>query len=269
MQWFAKIFSCGKLFDREDLKMDRSVGGVDEGLVSEETEAGEMDMIPAEEGVLQMQTSSQGNLVKPSSIRLVVQKEPGQLLGLRLFKLSLEVQSIEPESPLSIYQRDVPMGSLISNVNGVVPTLENVKHLLRECRDLPSVCLVFLRPPCILPLTTRQRSLVHVKRASYSSNSSSRGYSPTPSQLSTMWRRVSETGSNCCQLPPATTTPPQSMPEGVTAIDFSQLSRDFPKLWTRGRGSLPAPRAEYDPLGDVPLTERMMGLSERASTSLC
>ncbi len=257
------------MFDREDHKVEYPDGEDGEGLVSEETETGDLDMMPLEAG-MRLQSSNQGPVASQSSIRLVVMKKPGQLLGLRLFKSSLEVQSIEPESPLSIYLRDVPMGSIIASINNVAPNLDSVRQLLRDCKDLPSVCLVFVRPPCLLPLTSRQKSQSqpYMKCASYSSNSSSRGYSPTPSKLSTMWRRVSESGS-CCAFPQVTTTPPQAMPEGVTAIDFTQLSRDFPKLWTRGRGSLPTPRARYDAIGDVPVTEQRIGLAERASTSLC
>jgi hypothetical protein len=239
MQCFGRFVRCGR---ETDHKMDTVGGDTDGGLISEETEAGENDHILPDEGMYVPSTTG----AKSTPVRILLTKQLGELLGLRLFKGSLEVQSIEPDSALAPHLKDVPMGSFVSSINGVTATIENVRRLLRECRGMSSVTLIFIRPPCILPLLGRQRSN-YVKRLSYSSNnSSSRGYSPTPSY---QWRRSSDTAGSA----PA-------------PIDFSQLSKDFPRMWTRsGRGSLPTPRAEYGG-DDPPLTER---ICERASTSLC
>ena len=225
MQWLTRIFICGRPNKLVNIKKDQNLGMIQNGLVSEITQAGELG--PGES----VFRPNQGSVfrIDEDSVRILLRKQEGDLLGMKLFRSSLEVQSIEDNSVLSSFRSDLPIGCQISSINGVVPTTQSVKQLLRECRDLSTVLLVFSRPS-----THRTRTIERIsstKRLSHSS-SSSMGYSPTPSQLSNMWRRVSETGSQPMPMPDHNT-------DGVTAIDFTKLSRSSMNMWTRNT-SLPA-----------------------------
>jgi len=271
MGWFAKIFICGRgVSSSGKLKRNTISGLTDGGLVSEITQVGE-----AEPGQSEFQPENeQLSKITHNYIRILVRKREGDKLGIRLNRRTVDIHSFERDSPLWTFSNEIPVGSSICNINGLVPNVDTIRKLLRDCRPLSSVLISFTRPkiPVGITTTTTTSSVVAVptiqlplataapptqrhgsSRFSHSSNSSINGYSPTPSQLSTMWRRVSEAGSNldmqaaaALMLPPPSVTPECG---GVTPIDFDRLTKDSMGMWTRnGRGgSLGQPTNDTTP----------------------
>jgi hypothetical protein len=152
-----------------------------------------------------------------SSFVIRVHKAAGDVLGLKLFYHSLQVQSIEPGSVLSKHSENIPIGSSISSVNGRPATVRNIRNLLRECRYLTEIYLMFARQD--KPAYLRRQSQHRLSQSSATGSNSM--MSPSSSQLSSMWRRVSETAT----LPLSDS--------GVMPIDFNKLSRDSMGMWTR------------------------------------
>ena len=219
MQWFVRLFSCGRASSIPIKARNRSRGS-DGGLISEPTQIGDY---PGDSLVVSNVT---GARVFPGTphVCISVSKSPGVKLGLRLFRSSLQVQSFEPNTPLCKFVNEVPIGSSIYSVNGQLVSLNNIRQILRDCRNETSVALVFSKSP--FPATVAGRT-ASSHRLSHSSTSSV-NLSPTPSQ----WRRTSSEGVG---------DPPYH--EGMTTIDFQQLSKDSMGMWTRGssaaRQSLP------------------------------
>ena len=245
MKWLHKIFGCGSIRDRSNLENKREPSG----MTSEPTRA--------EEFVAQGLTKEMNS----DFVSIMIHKEVGDVVGLKLFYHSLQIQSIEPDSAVSRYGDQVPAGGSICSVNGKPATVKNVRNLLRECRYLSDVYLVLRRGP------DGSSSRCSQHRLSYSSaTGSSSMVSPTPSQLSSMWRRASETA-----------TLPISDNAGVVPIDFNKLSRDSMGMWTRGivRDSslpdLPLAAEEVDSFaeeyGESPNTWRARRRAKRASWS--
>lgn len=219
MKW-VQLFSCGKINKKADRfkPAQRTITG----FVSEATCAGDS---PGESHFYDPQAKSDN-----SEITVNVKKESGSILGLRLFHNSQQIQSIEKSSALASFMMQIPIGASIRSVNGTQADVSTVKGLLRDCRDRTMVSLV------ISTDSIGGRHLASSKRQSQCSSAVSSGnpLSPSPSQLSSMWRRVSETGSL-----------PVSGDGRVVPIDFSKLTRDSMGMWTRN-GSLPDPRTDYD-----------------------
>ena len=141
-----------------------------------------------------------------------------------------------------------PIGSSICLVNGKSTTVPNVKSLLRECFYMREVQIGISRSG-----DCTQCPGYSGHRQSHSSATGS--VSPTPSQLSSMWRRVSETGS----LPISESA--------VVPIDFDKLSRDSMSMWTRRNGSLPDPlRDSFEAdFGESPSAWRARRRAKRSS----
>ena len=213
MKWLAKLLSCGRL-DRE-MKQHVESGGELHCLASEPTRLGES---PGESAFVAPANARETS----DTMTVTIRKNAGERLGLKLFFHSVQIQAIEEDSVMSQYSCDIPIGSSICLVNGKSATVPNVKSLLRECLYLREVQIVISRSgDCTqCPGYTSYRK-------SHSSGGAS--LSPTPSQLSSMWRRVSETGSVAVPETP------------VVPIDFDKLSRDSMSMWTRRNGSLPDP----------------------------
>jgi hypothetical protein len=245
MKWCHKIFGCGSFRERSKLQNKIEAPGI----TSEPTRA--------EESVSQ----APKRLVNTDFVSIMIHKDVGEVVGLRLFYHSLQIQSIAPDSAISQFVEQVLVGGTICSVNGKPATVKNVRNLLRECRYLSDVYLVLRRGP------ESSSSRVNQHRLSHSSaTGSSSIVSPTPSQLSSMWRRASETA-----------TLPISDNTGVVAIDFNKLSRDSMGMWTRGivRDSslpeLPLAAEEIDSFadeyGESPNTWRARRRAKRASWS--
>ena len=205
MKWFPKLFGCGRMkISKSDLH------GRSPSLIAlEPTRPGES---PGESAVC-----PQHHVTSDSSFVVCVHKEAGDVIGLKLFYHSLQVQAIEPGSILSKHADLIPLGSSISSVNGRTATVRNIRNLLRECRYLTEVYLVFNRSEAT-EISRRQSN----HRLSHSSATGSISLtSPSLSQLSSMWRRASETAT----LPVSEA--------GVVPIDFNKLTRDSMGMWTR------------------------------------
>jgi hypothetical protein len=247
MGWLSKIFICGRGIPRSNkVKRDAKSGITDTGLVSEITQAGDYETGEFEHDDIEKPVFK----IADNCIRILARKKEGEKLGIRLMPRTVDIHSFERDSPLGKFSNEIPVGSSICDINGVVPNTDTIRSLLRECRPLSTVVLV-LRVKTTPPSVGASRSFFQTQeglnpppagqrngssRFSHSSTSSV-GYSPTPSQLSTLWRRVSESGA----LEP-TLTLPQATAEGVTPIDFDRLARNSMSMWTRsGRGSLPTP----------------------------
>jgi hypothetical protein len=147
-----------------------------------------------------------------------IHKDAGEVLGLKLFLNSLRIQSIQPNSAVSQYAASIPLGGSIFSVNGKPATVRNIRNLLRECRYLTDVFLVIRKGGKAPIYRGSQHRLSHS-----SATGSSSIASPTASQLSSLWRRVSDTA-----------TLSQSEGTGVVPIDFQKLSKDSIGMWTRG-----------------------------------
>ena len=239
MNWFIRFLSCGRFAAKRDhSKIHPAVDGLNQmDLVSGITDADE----GGTECDVSMGQSIKDSVSKIGNdyVRILLKKRESEPLGIRLKNQSTIVQSIEKGAALWKFSNDIPQFANICNVNGVVPTPDSIKQLLRDCRGLSTVFIAFSRKPVdvTLPPNAVGMSRRHgsAARMSHSSTSSAAGYSPTPSQLSTMWRRVSEVGS----VPTETALLTQSVASpgydigGVTPIDFGKLSRDSMGMWTR------------------------------------
>ena len=235
MNCFARLITCGTQ-GSEKRQDDGGLNSVTQ-FVSEVTRTGES---PVESHFVG--TNSKGD----TEVIISLQKNSGDKLGLKLFHNSLRVQSVEDDSVLAEFSDRISLGFSIVVVNGTVASVDNIKRLLRECRWLTDVTLTFSKP---------QAFTSGIKKAqSCSSDMASAPHSPSPSQLSTMWRRVSETGS----LPVSS--------EGVVPIDFAKLSKDSMVMWTRN-SSLPDPtiRQPDGECGESPTSWRARRRAKRSS----
>jgi hypothetical protein len=215
MQCLFRLFTCGKFHASSSIKERFPLEM--RGFVSEETQPGES---PGESHFIGSNEAKQ-----TGEFLMSFKKKKGELLGLKLFHSSLQIQSISRGCVVALSGQDIPIGAAICAVNGMNTSIATIKQQLRECRDLEEVVLtVHFAADETLPRS--------VKRESHSSVASSNVLSPSPSQLSSMWRRVSETGS----LPVSS--------EGVVPIDFHKLTKDSMGMWTRN-GSLPDCRTGY------------------------
>lgn len=206
MTWLSSLFRCGKMKTQQSNKTERE--RQPSQLVSEITRTGES---PGESAFGSMpKTSDDG------SVTISVRKSIGKLLGLKLFYHSLQVQSIEPDTALSQHSASIPAGSTIISVNGKCATTRNIRNLLRECRYLPEVYIVIQKQGA-------PRQGLH-RLSNSSATGSGSHISPSPSQLSSMWRRASETA----------TLPVSDSGALPVPIDFDKLSRDSMGMWTRG-----------------------------------
>ena len=253
MNWFTRIFSCGRISERNTHQKRNSYNAVRDELelVSEITQAGDNE----QDRIVPEHNSESVSKISDNYVRILLRKQEGEPLGVQLKRNSTEISSIQRGSALWKFSNEIPSCASICNVNGLVPTPDTIKQLLRDCRGLSTVFIAFSKkvppdmslPANAVPLSRRHGSTA---RMSHSSTSSAAAYSPTPSQLSTMWRRVSEVGSiptdpAVLTLPPPTGTSPATGGYdigGVTPIDFGKLSRDSMAMWTRqiapGRGSV-------------------------------
>ena len=207
MKWFPSLCGCGQLNGSSRPKS--------KGVRQESQIASEPTRLDEPIPVVTPETS---NSAVDDLCTVAVHKDAGEVLGLKLFLHSLSIQSIQPESAVSKYTASIPMGGSICSVNGKPATVRNIRNLLRECRYLTDVFLVIRRGGEVQVSRVSQHRLSHS-----SATGSSSLASPTASQLSSLWRRVSETA-----------TLPQSEGTGVVPIDFQKLSKDSIGMWTRG-----------------------------------
>lgn len=243
MSWFTRIFSCGRTATRRDNpKVTSDSAFMDNNdMFSGITEAEEDATTWG--GPVQPSIKESVSKIGDDYVRILLKKRESEPLGIRLKKSSTVVQSIEQGSALWKFSGDIPQFANICNVNGVVPTCDTIKQLLRDCRGLSAVFIAFsIKPADVVPPTNGvglSRRHGSTARMSHSSTSSAAGYSPTPSQLSSMWRRVSEVGSlpTDAAMYTQSGTSPATAPAydlgGVTPIDFGKLSRDSIGMWTR------------------------------------
>ena len=243
MKWLPMFFRCGRI-QGHDAKAGR--GADSSHLVNEPTRSGESPgestfFCPGEEG----------------SVTISIKKKADEILGIRLFYHSLQIQRIEANSALIKHSSSIPVGSSIISVNGKIATIRNIRTLLRECRHLSEVSIVIQQSALQQP---------HHRLSQSSATGSGSHVTPSPSQLSSMWRRASETATLAVSDSSVVPVP----------IDFEKLSRDSMGMWTRGivrDSSLPdlpigedvdSFEAEY---GESPNTWRARRRAKRASWS--
>ena len=247
MTWFTKIFTCGRTSmlrtpRKGQTETDR---GNNSESGSDATQPGDVDEVHLP-GNTRTESISK---MSDNYVRILLRKQENEPLGLRLRHGSVTLQSIERGSALWKFSNEIPVDAIICNINGVVPTVDTIKQLLRDCRSLSTVFIAFAKPtpnitiPAVNNLVGMSRRHGSTARMSHSSTSSAAAYSPTPSQLSNMWRRVSEVGSiptdhgALLAMPPYSGTSPGGANGydvgGVTPIDFGKLTRDSMSMWTR------------------------------------